>query len=289
MDTKTLYKKALELKVSALKMVHEAGSGCSGAVASSMEILTALYYGQLSDGRVMNYDHRKPGWSGQDYFVLSKFIAAPALYSILCDVGFFGPVELDSYRKIDGLLQAVPTVKIPGVSASVPGVGQGLSVAVGLGLALKREREKNRVFGLFEDRELQSGQFWEAAMSAAHYKIDNLIGFLECSGFQKDGNIRSVMNVEPVVEKLESFGWRVFKVNNGHDLDELLDVLYRAIHMARKPKMIICKTTLGKGIPFAEGKSYYYDVPLSEPEMKEFLNFSERQWRSFTDFKAHQI
>ncbi len=280
------YKKIVELRVEALEAIHRAGSGHSGAAMSSMEILAALYYGALADGPVMNYDPTKPGSGSQDYFVLSKYTAAPALYAILADIGFFEKKAMESFREMGSMLQAFPHVKIPGVSATVGSVGHGLSVVVGLGLALKMQKVKNRVFTLMEDRELQTGQFWEAVMSAGNYKLDNVVGLVECSGVQADGAVRKVMNVEPLAEKFESFGWKVLKVTNGHDLDQILLALDKAVKVARRPKVILCKTVCGQGIPFAEGKPLYYGAALSDPEMKELLDFAEKEWHRLHKFSS---
>lgn len=281
MQIKDIEKKLIELRVEIIKMIRNAGSGHSGAAMSAMEILGALYYGQLSDGALMNFDVSKPGWSGQDYLVLSKYTAAPALYAILADCGFFEKSKLNDYRQINSLLQACPAVKIPGVSAAVANVGDGLSVGVGMGLGLKADKKNNRVFVLAEDRDLQSGTFWEAAMAAAHYKLDNLTLIVERSGVQMDGVMRSVMDTEPTTEKFEAFGWKVFKVTNGHNLDQLLNVFYKALSVKRRPRVILAKTVCAKGIPFAENKFSYYGSVLSDSEMSEFLKFSERSLANF--------
>jgi len=279
MSIKSLKKKVVELRVEALEVIHKAGSGHSGAATSCMEMLVALYYGQLTNDVVMHYDPTNPGSLQQDYFILSKVNAGAALYAVLADVGFFDKSELEGFRHLKGRLHSFPNMKMNGVHSTIGEPGHGLSVALGLALSLQAEKNKNRTFVLMEDRELQIGQVWESVMAAAHYKLDRLVLLLECSGVQADGGIRRVMNVDPIAEKFESFGWKAHKVHDGHDLDLLLSVLERTKTAVRRPSVIISKTVIAKGIPFAEGKSCYYGVALSDPEMKEFLDYSERAWK----------
>lgn len=279
MQTRDLKKKAIELRVEALQAIHDAGIGHSGASASSAEILTSLYYGVLSDGPLMQFNSANPGWSEQDYFVLSKYTAAPLLYAVLADVAFFDKSELENFCKPNALLQAIPSKRVPGVHASVASPGHGLSVALGIAFALRMEKRTNRVFCLVEDRELQNGQVWEAVMAAAHHKMDNLTLVLEMSGVQTDGLIRGVMNVDPVAEKFRAFGWKAIRVQDGHDFDQLLNAFDSAVRVKRQPKVLLAKTKTSNGVPFAEGKFNYYGATLSKPEMKEFLDYSEMAWK----------
>lgn len=275
-----LQRKAIELRVEAIQMIHRAGAGHSGDVASVMEILTTLYYGELPDGPVMQYQVNNPGWVEQDYFILSKYTAAPGLYAVLADLKFFPKDWMESYRQLNSKLQAYPTMKVSGVNAAIGSAGEGLSVALGLALALKMERKKNRVFVLVEERELQNGQFWEAVMAAAHYQLDNIVVILELNGVQTDGAVRSVMSVDPVSDKFEAFGWKNVRVHDGHDVDKILTGLQRAVSIARRPKVVLCKTIVGKGVPFAERKHHYAGAALSKPEMVEFLDYSEQAWKA---------
>jgi len=179
MTVNDLHIKATQLRIECIKMIHKAKSGHTGGSLSAMDILVALYYGDLNGQPIMKFDPKKPGWEGQDYFVLSKGHAAPALYSVLADLGFFDRGELDYLRQVNALLQGHPVRKIPGVTMTTGSLGQGFSAAAGLAMSLKQDREPNKVFVMLGDGELQEGIVWETAMSAAHFKLDNLIAFVD--------------------------------------------------------------------------------------------------------------
>lgn len=276
-DPLELYKKATQLRIECLKSIHKAGSGHTGGSLSVMDILVALYYGEIKGRPIMKYDPKIPGWEDQDYFVLSKGHAAPALYTILADLEFFDKSELDYLRKINAMLQGHPVHKIPGITMTTGSLGQGFSAAHGLALTLKMDRKKNRVFTVLGDGELQEGIVWETAMSAAHFKSDNLIAFIDNNELQIDGFTRSVMNVAPIVDKFESFGWKTIMVKNGHDFEELINAIEKAFHVTRKPVAIICKTVKGKGVTFAERKAGYHGVALSTQEMAEAIPAFEKE------------
>ena len=224
---KFLRKKSLHLRIELLRATNKSRFGHSGSSLSAVDILVALYYGKFHDRPVMQFDPQKPGWDGQDYFILSKGHACPALYAILADTGFFPREELNHLFQMNSLLQGHPVQKIPGVVLSAGSLGHGLSGALGLAMALKAERQYNRVFCLLGDGELQEGQVWEAAMAAAHYKLDNLVLIIDDNGLQIEGPTRSVMNVDPIVDKFESFGWKTVPVRDGHNFEELLSALER--------------------------------------------------------------
>lgn len=269
MDISQLQKKAAQVRVGALTAISRAGSGHSGSAMSCVEILVTLYYGEISGKNIAKFDPQKPGWDEQDYIILSKGQAVPAQYAILSDLGFFDKGEMDYLRRVNSLLQGYPNMKVPGISVPITSHGCGLSIACGLAMALKMDRLPNKVFPILGDGELQEGQVWEAAMCAAHYKLDNLIAFIDNDDLQMDGPVRSVMDVMPIQDKFEAFGWKVIHVWHGHDFDEILDAIAKAFTVNRHPVCIWCHTVKGKGIEFAEGKSYYHDVPLSEAELAE--------------------
>lgn len=263
--------KATQLRIDMLHMAHRAQGGYIGSALSAMEILVALYYGKLQDVSVMNYDSAKPGWEEQDYFVLSKGHAAPAWYALLADLGFFDRSELDHFRQVGGLLQSHPLKRIPGIVLSSGTPGQGFASSVGLAMALKAERSLNRVFCLLGDGELQEGQIWEAAMAAAHYKLDNFISLVDVNGLQSDAQTRGIMSVDPIADKFESFGWKTIPVHDGHDFEELFYALERAFDIQRRPKVILARTIKGKGVSFTENSPYYNNSALSDQEMAEAL------------------
>jgi len=271
MKTEDLQKKAAQIRLDTLKAINKAGKGCSGSCMSLIEILVTLYYGEIFGKAVLDYDVAKPGWDGQDYVVLSKGKAVPAQYSILADKGFFDKSELDFLGKEGALLKARPDAKIRGISASILGSGRGLSIALGMALSLKMDRKKNKVFTILGDGELQCGQVWEAAMAASHYKLNNLIAFVDNNKVQGSEFINSVMDLGYIQDKFEGFGWRVIQVMDGHDFDSLLEALSKAFTANRRPVCIWCHTVAGKGVDFAERKPGYLNVPLSDGEMEVVL------------------
>ena len=277
---KFLKKKALEARINVLKMINKAQFGNTGSSLSSVDILVALYYGEFHDRPVMRLDPKKPGWEGQDYFILSKGHACPALYAILADLGFFDTSELQHVFQLNSMLQGHPVKKIPGVVLNSGSLGHGFSGAMGLALALKADRQPNHVFCLLGDGELQEGSVWEAAMAAAHYKLDNLVAIIDDNELQIEGPTRAVMNVDPIVDKFSAFGWKTVPVRDGHNFEELLSGLERAIEVQRRPAVVVAHTTKGKGVAFAENKSFYHGVPLSDQEMAVALPALEAELTS---------
>lgn len=271
MDIKGLEKKAAQIRVDVLTAIHKAQSGYSGSSMSVVEIMVALYYGDLSGRPVASVDPMRAGSADQDYVFLLKGHAAPVQYAILADLGFFSKSELDYYRQLNSMLSARPSTKIPGVWASLGGHGYGLSVAVGTAIALKAERKLNRVFGVIGDAELQEGNTWEAIMSASHYNLNNLILFIDKDDLQSDGPTKAVMDLGNLQDKFEAFGWKVLKVLDGHNFDKILEATYKAFSVNRQPCCVICNTVKGKGVAFAEKKVGYSGVPLSEAEMNEAI------------------
>ncbi len=271
MNVTDLQKKAAQVRVDALKAIHKAGAGHTGSAMSVVEILVSLYYGDIGGRVVAQVDPAKPGWEDQDYVVLAKGQAAVTQYSVLADLGFIDKSELEHYRAKGSILTARPNVKVPGICASVLSHGVGLSIATGLAMSLKMERKKNRVFCVMGDGELQEGQVWEAAATAAHYKLNNLVAFIDNDGFQMDGPTRAVLDPGYIQDKFESFGWNVIKVTDGHDFDQILEAVNRGYTTVRRPVCIWCQTVAGKGVPFAEGKRWYLDSALGEAEMNEVI------------------
>lgn len=263
-----LQKKALQLRLVSLKMTHAAQMGYVGSIFSCLDILTSLYYGVLYGQPLMNFDSTKPGWEGQDYFVLSKGHACAAWYAILADLGFFNVEELFHFGQMNSLLQPHPSKKIPGVALSSPSLAHGFSGAVGLAMSLKADRQSNRVFCVMGDGELQEGQVWEGALTAAHYKLDNLLTIVDWNGLQVDSTTRGVIGVEPLVEKFEAFGWKAIMLRNGHDFEQLLGTFERAMEIQRRPTVIIAQTLSGKGLSLTENKPSYHSVVLSDQELQ---------------------
>ena len=258
-DINLLSKTANELRKNVVKMICNAKSGHPGGSLSAADIVTALYFSE------MNVDPKNPKMEERDRFVLCKGHAAPVLYAALAEKGYFEKDLLMTLRKYGSPLQGHPDMKkLPGVDASTGSLGQGLSIANGMALAGKLDKKDYRVYALLGDGEQQEGQVWEAAMTAAHYGLDNLCAFLDSNGLQIDGEVEKVMNVGPLDEKWRAFGWHVIEIN-GHDFKEIFDALDEARTVKGKPTMIIAKTIKGKGVSFMENQvSWHGSAPNEE-------------------------
>ncbi|WP_350344156.1 transketolase [Proteinivorax tanatarense] len=248
-----------------VNMVTDAKSGHPGGSLSAVEIMTALYF------QTMDVDVDNPQKELRDRFVLSKGHATPVLYGTLAEKGYFPKEELTTFRKINTLLQGHPDMKeIPGVDMSSGSLGQGLSVANGMALAQKLDNTGKRVYTLLGDGEVQEGQIWEAAMTAAHYKLGNLVAFLDFNGLQIDGDINNVMSPSPLKEKWEAFNWHVQEID-GHCFEEIFDAIEKANKITEKPSIIIAKTVKGKGISFMENNAGWHGSAPSEEQRQQAL------------------
>jgi len=245
-------------------MIAEAGSGHLGASLSALEILAVLYFIKI------RHDPRNPSWKERDRFILSKGHAAPALYCLLAEAGYFPPEELFRLRSLDSRLQGHPDTKTPGIDAMSGSLGQGLSIAVGMALAAKLDRTNQKIYILLGDGELDEGQVWEAALTASHYRLDNVIAIVDRNQYQYTGNTEDIKSLEPLSEKWKAFGWEVLETD-GHDTDAVLEALNMCDQIRGKPMVIIAKTTKGKGISFTEGNEFSNRVPNSE-ELKRALS-----------------
>lgn len=251
-QVKVLKEKARNIRIDILKMLTDCGSGHTGGSLSAADIATALYFYK------MKHDAKQPKWKDRDNFILSKGHAAPLLYTVLAHAGYFESTELCTLRKLGSRLQGHPDSKyLPGVEISTGSLGQGLSVANGLALAHKLDKAANRVYALLGDGEIQEGQVWEAAMTAAHYKLDNLCAMVDNNGLQIDGPVAKVMGVEPITDKFRAFGWEVLDIN-GHDMAQITAALDKAETIKGKPTMIVCRTVKGKGSAVFEGKVEFH-------------------------------
>ena len=264
-DISFLKEKAKEIRRSIVSMITEAKSGHPGGSLSATDILTALYFSE------MNIDPANPKMEGRDRFVLSKGHAAPAIYATLAEKGYFSKDELMTLRKFGSRLQGHPDMKkLPGIEISTGSLGQGLSVANGMALNAKMFNENYRTYVILGDGEIQEGQIWEAAMTAAHYKLDNLCAFLDNNNLQIDGNVSEIMGVEPLDKKWEAFGWNVIKID-GHDFEQILSALDKARECKDKPTMIIAKTIKGKGVSFMENVCGFHGVAPTLEELERAL------------------
>lgn len=263
---KYLSGKAHLIRQHIVRMIHAAKSGHPGGSLSAVEILTALYF------HIMQLDPNRPDWERRDRFVLSKGHAAPALYATLAERGYFPVSDLLTLRKLGSPLQGHPDMKkVPGVEMSTGSLGQGLSTACGMALAGCLDKSGWRVYALLGDGECQEGQIWEAAMAAAHYKLDNLIVYLDYNRLQIDGPIRSVMNPEPFPEKWKAFGWQVFTVD-GHSFPEIIAATEEAQASIERPSIIICHTVKGKGVSFMENEADWHGKAPNDEQVKNALS-----------------
>ena len=264
-DINELKEKAIKIRSTILKMLQIAGSGHTGGSLSEVEIILTLYKYEMS------HNSKKPEWEQRDRFILSKGHGCPTLYAVLADCGYFSEDLLWTLRKMGSKLQGHPQRNVSlGLEASTGSLGQGLSIALGLALAAKMDKKDFRTYCLMGDGELQEGQIWEAAMMASFNKLDNLCGIVDNNKIQIDGFLKDVMNVEPLAEKWESFGWEVIRVD-GHNVVSLMDAFDKVREIKGKPSVILADTIKGKGISFMENKASWHGVAPKEDEVEKAL------------------
>ena len=238
---------ACKVRLGIIEGVFNAKSGHPGGSLSIADTLTYLYFAK------MNVDPKDPDAPDRDRFVLSKGHTAPALYSVLAEKGYFDKNKLKSLRHIGAMLQGHPCITIPGVDMSSGSLGQGISAACGMALSGKISDKSYKVYTILGDGEIEEGQVWEAAMFAAHYKLDNLVAVVDNNGLQIDGKISDVMSPYPIKEKFEAFGWHAIEIN-AHDFDEIEKAFNEADTVKGKPVVIIQKSIKGKGVSFMENQ-----------------------------------
>jgi len=248
-----------------ITMTGKAGSGHPGGSLSAVEIVTALHF------RVLEHKPQDPGWSDRDRFILSKGHAAPLLYATLAECGYFPVDELSSLRQLNSRLQGhTDCTATPGVEMSAGALGQGLSFAIGVALAGRLNSQDYRVYVLLGDGECDEGQVWEAAMAAAHFKVDNLVAIVDNNGQQIDGWNREVMNLDPFNKKWQAFGWQVIEVD-GHDLTQLTQAFDQAKLIKGQPTVIIAHTIKGKGVSFMENNPDFHGKAPNAAEVAKAL------------------
>ena len=253
-----LAKTANRVRIGILDGVFNAGCGHPGGSLSIAELLTYLYF------KEMKVDPENPKWEDRDRFVLSKGHTAPALYATLAERGFFPVEELKTLRRIDSRLQGHPDMKgIPGVDMSTGSLGLGISAACGMALAGKAAGKDYRVYTILGDGESEEGQVWEAAMFAAHYKLDNLVAVVDWNGLQIDGTVEEVMNPTPHNLKFSAFGWNVISID-AHDFDQIEAAFAAAREAKGKPTAIIAKSVKGKGVSYMENAVQWHGAAPKE-------------------------
>lgn len=259
-DLENLREHATNIRKNIVKMVTAANSGHPGGSLSAVEIVTSIYFTQMD----INQDNVTS--NQRDRFVLSKGHASPLLYAVLAEKGFLKEEELLTFRKIGSRLQGHPSMnKLAGIDMSTGSLGQGISAAVGMALSNQYHDLPYRVYTLLGDGECEEGEVWEAAMAAAHYKLDNLVAFVDHNGLQIDGAVNEVMNPTPIDEKFKAFGWHVITLEDGNNLESVIAALEEAKGVKGKPTAVVAKTVKGKGVSFMENKASWHGVaPTSE-------------------------
>jgi transketolase len=248
-----------------LTMTLEAGSGHIGGSLSAVDLLVALYWS------VLKINPTRPGWEERDRFVLSKAHAAPALYATLARRGYFNVQELLTFRKLKSMLQGFPDMqKTPGIDASVGSPGQGLSIANGIAMAARRDRMQFRVYCMIGDGEAHEGQIWEAAMTAAHHRLDNVCAIMDRNMMMGDGSTEDIVALSPLADKWRTFNWHVIEVD-GHNMEQLLAAFSEAASVKGQPTLVHAKTVKGKGVPFMESKPEWHDRALTEELYEEAM------------------
>ncbi len=264
-DESQLKKIALQTRRHIVEMIYHAESGHPGGSLGSAEILVSLYFGE------MNHRPDDPKWAGRDRFVLSKGHVCPVYYAVLAQTGYFPVDTLNTLRKLGSPLQGHPCMlKTKGVDMSSGSLGQGLSVGNGMALAGKLDGKDYRVYVLMGDGELQEGQVWEAAMTAAHYKLDNVCAIVDYNNLQIDGKVSEIMEVAPVGQKWEAFGWNVIDID-GHSFSAIFGAFDKARAAKGKPTIIIANTTKGKGVSYMEDVCGYHGKAPDEEGYKTAL------------------
>ncbi len=267
---------ASRIRIDIIKAIHAAGSGHPGGSLSCADIVTALYF------KVMNIDPANPKMEGRDKLILSKGHAGPVQYAALAERGYFNKDELLTLRKLGSHLQGHPNRdKVPGIEMSTGSLGQGFSVSVGMALAYKLDEKagkpSGRIYTILGDGELQEGLVWEAAMSAGHYKLDNLCIIIDNNGLQIDGKNEDVMTVAPIEDKFKAFGFNTIKID-GHNFEEIFDAFEQAKACKGRPTAIIAKTNKGRGVSFMQDNPGWHGKAPSLEEAQQAVKELGGEW-----------
>lgn len=269
---KKVKKLAINIRRDVVNMIGGDGHvGHLGGSCSSADIVAALY------GHKMKFDPKNPQWEGRDKFIYSKGHAAIAQYAALAETGYFPVEELQTCKQLGSRLQGHPDRrKTPGIEAGTGSLGQGLSIANGMALAMRLDKKDNKVYCIMGDGEMAEGQIWEAAMSAANFKLDNLVGIIDKNCLQATGACADRFCTDPLPEKWRSFGWHVIEID-GHNVEEILAALDEADTVKGKPTCIIAHTIKGKGISFAENVVGFHNGSLTKEQYETALKELDSQ------------
>ena len=265
MNNQELKHKAREIREEVIKMVTAAKSGHPGGPLGLADIYSALYF------KILKHDPKNPNWEERDRLILSNGHVCAVRYASMALSGYFPVAELSTFRNIKSRLQGHPSITyLDGLETSSGSLGQGLSIATGIALGLRHQKKTNRIYACISDGECGEGMTWEAAQSAVHYKLDNLIAFMDRNFIQIDGNTEDVMRLEPLPEKFRSFGWNVMEAD-GHNMEEILSSFEKAQTHKGSPTLIVFRTILGKGVSFMENKPEWHGTPPNAEQAKQAL------------------
>jgi len=263
-EIEELKEKARQIRVLIIKMLAKAKSGHPGGSLSIADIMACLYF------KILRHDPKRPDWEERDRVHVSKGHCCPAWYAALALSGYFPIEELWSLRRLGSILQGHPDRRTPGVEVASGSLGQGLSVGLGMALGVRLDKKDCKVYVILGDGEIQEGNIWEAAMAAAHYKVDNLYAILDYNRFQIDGKVEEVMNIEPIVDKWKAFGWNVTECD-GHNIEDILRAFSQASSTKGRPTCIIAHTIKGKGVSFMENVVDFHGRAPTEEEAERAL------------------
>ncbi len=273
---KDLQKIACKVRMGVIEGTYNAKSGHPGGSLSISDTLTYLYFNKMS------VDAQNPENPDRDRFVLSKGHTAPALYAVLAQKGYFAEEEIKSLRHIGAMLQGHPCIHTPGIDMSSGSLGQGISAACGMALAGKISNKSYKVYTILGDGEIQEGQVWEAAMFAAHYKLDNLVAVVDNNGLQIDGTVADVMSPYPITDKFEAFGWHVITAD-AHDFDSIDAAFTEAETVTGKPVVIVQKSVKGKGVSFMENQVGWHGSAPNKEQYEQAMSELNAQLKELED------
>lgn len=263
MDIGKLKQMCKKIRKEILIMIHKAKSGHPGGSLSAVELLVALYFYK------MRHDPKEPKWPDRDRFIMSKGHATPAIYAVLAEAGYFPKKELGGFRKINSLLQGHVDIKVPGIEMSAGSLGMGLSFANGIEIAKRLDKKNYNVYVMLGDGELEEGEIWEAAMTSSFHKL-NVKAILDYNKVQQTGFVKDIMNIEPLKEKWDAFGWHTIEID-GHDLKQVIKALDDADKIKDMPVIIIANTVKGKGVSFMEFNNKFHGKAPNDEELKKAL------------------
>ena len=251
-QAKLLKFKAKKFRQLIVRMIAKAGSGHPGGSLSATDLITCLYFGKFEDGQpILRHRPNEPNWPERDRFHMSKGHCCPLWYAVLSEAGYFPQEAIWSFRQFGSILQGHPDRRTPGVEVVSGSLGQGLSVGLGMSLSAKVDKKDLRAYVLLGDGEIQEGNIWEAAMAAAHFSCHNLCAILDYNGFQIDGKVSEILDIEPIIDKWRAFGWQTIEID-GHNFIEILSAYQKAKDTKDHPSIIIAHTIKGKGVSFME-------------------------------------